>query len=205
MQARMWTRGWDVWAPAAPIVFHQWERSCRAHSFQADRAAAAPQPPSAPASSKGPAAAAAISTADRAVGATGVLEHSASEGSAAWAAWREQRATSEARVLQVLGVQGGSSSLAAHAVPTPSTVPRDGCVSQHADTAGLPATSAHGAVPHEHRHSAAGSAWMLGGVWGLGTVRSLAALEAHLGVSFATRQMETWAHTGGLPTDACQV
>ena len=34
MLARMWTRGWRVFAPSVPIVFHQWERSVRAHAFQ---------------------------------------------------------------------------------------------------------------------------------------------------------------------------
>ena len=33
MLARMWTRGWRVYAPCAPITFHQWERSSRAHTI----------------------------------------------------------------------------------------------------------------------------------------------------------------------------
>lgn len=35
MLLRMWTRGWDVYAPTQPLAFHQWERSARAHSYQA--------------------------------------------------------------------------------------------------------------------------------------------------------------------------
>ncbi|GIL69568.1 hypothetical protein Vretifemale_495 [Volvox reticuliferus] len=37
MLARMWTRGWDVFAPAVPLAFHQWERSARAHTYQRDK------------------------------------------------------------------------------------------------------------------------------------------------------------------------
>jgi hypothetical protein len=33
--ARMWTRGWEVFAPSTPIAFHQWERSARPSSYQA--------------------------------------------------------------------------------------------------------------------------------------------------------------------------
>ncbi|EFJ43296.1 hypothetical protein VOLCADRAFT_96541 [Volvox carteri f. nagariensis] len=36
MLARMWTRGWDVFAPAVPLAFHQWERSARQHTYQRD-------------------------------------------------------------------------------------------------------------------------------------------------------------------------
>jgi hypothetical protein len=32
---RMWTRGWEVFAPSTPIGFHQWERSARPSSYQA--------------------------------------------------------------------------------------------------------------------------------------------------------------------------
>eukprot|EP00775_Hariotina_reticulata_P013751 gene13751-13870_t len=35
MLARMWTRGWDVWAPSQAVVFHQWKRSARPNSYQA--------------------------------------------------------------------------------------------------------------------------------------------------------------------------
>lgn len=35
MLLRMWTRGWDVYAPTQPLAFHKWERSARAHSYQA--------------------------------------------------------------------------------------------------------------------------------------------------------------------------
>ncbi|GIL48603.1 hypothetical protein Vafri_5080, partial [Volvox africanus] len=38
MLARMYTRGWDVFAPAVPLAFHQWERSARAHTYQRDMA-----------------------------------------------------------------------------------------------------------------------------------------------------------------------
>ncbi|GLI62639.1 hypothetical protein VaNZ11_005305 [Volvox africanus] len=41
MLARMWTRGWDVFAPAVPLAFHQWERSARAHPCQRDMASEA--------------------------------------------------------------------------------------------------------------------------------------------------------------------
>ena len=34
MLARMWTRGWRVFAPSVPITFHQWERSLRVHTLQ---------------------------------------------------------------------------------------------------------------------------------------------------------------------------
>ncbi|PNG99418.1 [Skp1-protein]-hydroxyproline N-acetylglucosaminyltransferase, partial [Tetrabaena socialis] len=40
MLARMWTRGWDVFAPAVPLAFHQWERAARAHTYQRARSAA---------------------------------------------------------------------------------------------------------------------------------------------------------------------
>ena len=36
MLARMWTRGWDVYAPPAAVVFHMWERSERPHTFAPD-------------------------------------------------------------------------------------------------------------------------------------------------------------------------
>lgn len=35
MLLRMWTRGWDVYAPTQPLAFHQWERSARGNSYQA--------------------------------------------------------------------------------------------------------------------------------------------------------------------------
>lgn len=35
MLARLATRGWHVYAPARALAFHQWERSARAHSYQA--------------------------------------------------------------------------------------------------------------------------------------------------------------------------
>eukprot|EP00955_Chlamydomonas_euryale_P039738 351491-Chlamydomonas_euryale.AAC.25 len=35
MLARMWTRGWRIWAPCQPVLFHQWERRARMHTFQA--------------------------------------------------------------------------------------------------------------------------------------------------------------------------
>lgn len=35
MLLRMWTRGWDVFAPTQPVVFHQWERSARPSNYQA--------------------------------------------------------------------------------------------------------------------------------------------------------------------------
>lgn len=34
MLARMVTRGWQVWAPSQPVLFHQWERSARANHYQ---------------------------------------------------------------------------------------------------------------------------------------------------------------------------
>ena len=37
MLARMWTRGWRVYAPCTPITFHQWERSSRAHTIHTVR------------------------------------------------------------------------------------------------------------------------------------------------------------------------
>eukprot|EP00198_Chlamydomonas_reinhardtii_P013074 XP_001702411.1 predicted protein [Chlamydomonas reinhardtii] len=36
MAARGWTRGWDVYAPALPLAFHQWQRSSRQHTYQRD-------------------------------------------------------------------------------------------------------------------------------------------------------------------------
>jgi [Skp1-protein]-hydroxyproline N-acetylglucosaminyltransferase len=36
MLARMWTRGWDVFAPPEAVVFHMWERSQREHTFTPD-------------------------------------------------------------------------------------------------------------------------------------------------------------------------
>eukprot|EP00798_Chlamydomonas_sp_ICE-L_P021622 gene21622-28625_t len=36
MLARMWTRGWDVYAPGCQVLFHQWERSSRASTYQSD-------------------------------------------------------------------------------------------------------------------------------------------------------------------------
>lgn len=35
MLLRMWTRGWDVYAPTQAVTFHQWERKARANSYQA--------------------------------------------------------------------------------------------------------------------------------------------------------------------------
>ena len=35
MLLRMWTRGWDVYAPSQAVAFHQWERKARANSYQA--------------------------------------------------------------------------------------------------------------------------------------------------------------------------
>eukprot|EP00882_Tetradesmus_deserticola_P021122 GHRQ01022858.1.p1 GENE.GHRQ01022858.1~~GHRQ01022858.1.p1 ORF type:complete len:197 (+),score=28.94 GHRQ01022858.1:665-1255(+) len=35
MLARMVTRGWQVWAPSMALLFHQWERSERPSSYQA--------------------------------------------------------------------------------------------------------------------------------------------------------------------------
>jgi hypothetical protein len=35
MLLRMWTRGWDVFAPTQPLAFHQWERTARSTSYQA--------------------------------------------------------------------------------------------------------------------------------------------------------------------------
>ena len=37
MLARMWTRGWRVFAPSVPIAFHQWRRGERVHTYQGDR------------------------------------------------------------------------------------------------------------------------------------------------------------------------
>lgn len=34
--ARMWTRGWQIFAPSVPICFHKYERSSRSHTFQSD-------------------------------------------------------------------------------------------------------------------------------------------------------------------------
>lgn len=34
--ARMWTRGYDVFALAAAVAFHQWERGVRGASYQGD-------------------------------------------------------------------------------------------------------------------------------------------------------------------------
>jgi [Skp1-protein]-hydroxyproline N-acetylglucosaminyltransferase len=35
MLVRMVTHGWQVWAPSVALLFHQWERSERAISYQA--------------------------------------------------------------------------------------------------------------------------------------------------------------------------
>lgn len=43
MLARLWTHGWDVWAPGPDTpqpVFTQWARSERVHSYQSDAQAA---------------------------------------------------------------------------------------------------------------------------------------------------------------------
>ncbi len=34
MLARMWTRGWDVFAPPEAVAFHLWERAARHSTFQ---------------------------------------------------------------------------------------------------------------------------------------------------------------------------
>lgn len=35
--ARLWTRGYDVFAPSKVVAFHQWERGAREHSYQGDK------------------------------------------------------------------------------------------------------------------------------------------------------------------------
>ena len=37
MLARMWTRGFDVWAPPTAVAFHLWSRGYR-HTLQKDTA-----------------------------------------------------------------------------------------------------------------------------------------------------------------------
>lgn len=39
--ARMWTRGWDVFAPVCPLVFHQWDRTARTKATSLRDSAAA--------------------------------------------------------------------------------------------------------------------------------------------------------------------
>ena len=44
--------------------------------------------------------------------------------------------------------------------------------------------------------------WEMGGVWGIGTVRSLEQLEEYMGICFATKRIQPWAALGGLSREA---
>ncbi|KAG2482984.1 hypothetical protein HYH03_018110 [Edaphochlamys debaryana] len=195
MLARMWTRGYDTFAPSVPLAFHAWDRSARVHTYQRDLL---PTPTPAPGASSGPNSGADVSTgsgtagglraSDRtgsgmALGETGVgwglsptLEEE-EEGREMEVARKEAavlRRRSQARVLAVLS--GGAATGAGE-----DGVGPDGC--------GDPGVGGE-------------ASWGVGGVWGLGRVRTLQQLAEAVGVDFAARVVDSRAAWGGLGEDA---
>lgn len=204
--ARVWTRGYDVFAPSAAPAFHQWARGARAASYQSDgrvrgrvrllRAHA------------------------RACSRLGALCFRLARGrragarlARAWGAWSRvrqhqssaaaargtpaqvveaARAAAQRRVLYVLGAASSPGEAGAVAAPAGAEAEAEG------EPAGL-ATAAAAEVPSAGgRRGANGhlgplppaddaAAWRPGGVWGLGLARSLQDLERHCGTPLARR------------------
>ncbi len=212
MLARAWTRGWDVFAPAVPLAFHQWERAARLHTYQRDHhhgangvavgAVGSVKPVGADGAGETPGmavggasgAAAGVGEAkveeevvveDAGVGAAGGGAGGGEGGVAAEAEVEAsvgaQREASRARVLGVLGVTGCTGSGGG------GTAPGGAGVRVGAGRGG------GGSVEED---------WAVGGVWGLGTVRSLQQLQEHLGVDFAAREVLPRAVWGGQRLEA---
>lgn len=204
MLARAWTRGWDVFAPAVPLAFHQWERAARLHTYQrdhhnsavgvavgaveADGAGVAGEPPGvAVGAMRGTAAGAEEAEVEEENGGVGAGGGGSGGGrglglaAEAEGSVAAQREASRARVLGVLGVTGCAGSRRGEESPGGG----EGAVQEQG--------GASGGMEQD---------WAVGGVWGLGTVRSLQQLHEHLGVDFAARKVLPRAVWGGQRPEA---
>jgi hypothetical protein len=163
-----------VYAPSCPVASHQWARSARGASYQASGlvdAGARRESQRRVLCMLGAGATGAETASDAAQGA-GVQ---ASEGEG-WSAARA--ASSEAQACTQSGQQGG---------------PEGGCpaTAQECAAGTAPCRVAAAAAPP------AEAEWQLGGVWGLGTQRSLQAFWGHCGVDFAGRAVSDKGAWGG--------
>ena len=122
------------------------------------------------------------------VWANAACQHSLSSWIALVTCWCVQidaaaRAASQERVLDVVAAAVGA------AAATPDQQP----------PAGPTSTLWHRSKPP------AQADWGLGGIWGLGTSRSVQQFEQQAGVSFARKTLEQRALCGGQPEDAFAV
>ncbi|KAL6752717.1 hypothetical protein V8C86DRAFT_567059 [Haematococcus lacustris] len=186
MYARLFTRGWDVFAPGLPICFHQWQRSSRPHTWQqaaADLAHATEQPGHA----RGQAGQAAV------VGQAGQAADKRAQ----------ERWRSQSKVRYVCGMQpwpglaGEAVGAGSEQEPEPVSGPGfEPGTSKVGHRGGAEGQQGRGGVGVTAGGQSAPPGWQVGGMWGLGTVRSLAQLEEHLGVCFAAQTVSESPYPG---------
>ncbi len=177
MLARMWTHGWDVYAPSCTIAAHQWTRSARKSSYQAADLIIASQRAASQARVRGMLLGEAATTSAAAVSADSSKQHAGE--------------TARVDAVAHMALAASTSSKSSHACAVD-----DGCIQHFAVTAsGSCSAASLLAAPEE-------ADWAPGGKWGLGMRRTLAQFEMRCGVSFALRQVSPAARCGGLHPDA---
>ena len=190
MAARGWTRGWDVFAPARPLAFHQWQRSSRQHTYQRDvRVAAAAGEKEVGEKEAGEKEAGEKEAGEKGEGGEEGGEERAEEVAAL-------RRRSQARVLAVLRTGGGDGeagggdrgSGAAFALLGREQELQPGRREEQ----------------EEQEGQGQEEGWPVGHVWGLGRERSLAELAAAFGVDYVRGEVvrPELASWGGLGPEA---
>jgi len=189
--ARLHTGGYDVYAPARCVAWHQWgvpraERAARASCSSGARSAAASAAAAAAAAGSGPAAAAA-----------GAGTYAALVAGDARA--RRERAASERRVRALLA--GEALPPAARAAAAREGTRGGGGAAVETLWWRRPAERAGGDGDGDEDGDNGDDAddWAPGGRWGLGTRRSLDSLYARCGVDFRRLEVGARAQRGGLP------
>ncbi|GLC55882.1 hypothetical protein PLESTB_001039600 [Pleodorina starrii] len=206
MLARMWTRGWDVFAPAGPLAFHQWERSVRDHTYQRDMAAtkeAAVAVATAPSAAEAPGAA--VATAQvQAQSAEDTTTTGQEQGQEQGPGRDVRGGEPQAGEGQADAGSGGGGSAATAAAAVARRLSQARVLEMLSGGSAAAKGEGDGQVVSHGcgGWGGGGGGWAAGEVWGLGTVRSLAQLAAAGCVDYGARTVAAGARWGGLPEDA---
>jgi hypothetical protein len=200
---RMWSRGWDVYAPAATCLAHQWERGAREASWQKDT---------------GPREASWQKDTGRTQGSSAIASSSSGAVSSAGGAAGSQQEAVELGSSGAHGGKAGPSTQHADTAAAGSTAPHEPGSGEPAAAEAEAAAAASAAAKAQqrresqhrvlamlrgegqagqHGQQAGTDGWGVGQRWGLGTQRSLQQWCEHLGVDFCSRAVSARARYGG--------